>query len=152
MPLGYDFLYTDLHKPSKMINHRPLKWLELYFCLLLSVKHSSQSQWYAFWNSDTPTSQSPKQSSTEETNGQNNNDKAKKPSAAIQFRKVLQYLCVLYVHAIAILVSCPPQHHSIHIKYIQCLRCRMTILRCSNEWCRTKECTSSCNHQQTNYI
>ena len=107
-----------LHKPSKMIDHRRLKWLELYFCLLLSETHSSQSRWYPFWNSDAPTSQSLlKQSYTEETNSQNNNDKAKKPLAAIQFRKVLQYHCVLYVHAMAILVSCPPQHRSIHIKY-----------------------------------
>ena len=69
------------HEPPKTIGHRRSKWLELYFCLLLSESHSSRSQSYPFWNLDIPTSQSAqKQSSTEETNGQNKNDKAKQPT------------------------------------------------------------------------
>ena len=68
------------HKLPKIIGHRRSKWLELYFRLLLSESLSSQSHWYPFWNSDIPTSQSVlKQSYTEDTNGQNNDDKTKKP-------------------------------------------------------------------------
>ena len=65
----------------KMIGHRRSKWLELYFRLPLSESLSSQSHWYPFWNSDIPTSQSAlKQSYSEETNGENNDDKARKPT------------------------------------------------------------------------
>jgi len=56
------------HKLPKTIGHRHSKWLELYFCLLLSESLSSWSQWYPFWNSDIPSSQSAlKQSYTEES-------------------------------------------------------------------------------------
>ena len=66
------------HKLPKTIGHRRSKWLQLYFRLLLSESLSSRSQWYPFWNSDIPTSQSAlKQNYTEDTNGQ---DKAKKPT------------------------------------------------------------------------
>ena len=75
------------HKHTKTVAHHRSKWLELYFCLLLSESHSSQSQWYLFWNSDIPTSQSAlKQSYSETTGGQNSIDKANKLHlAAIQF-------------------------------------------------------------------
>ena len=103
MPLGYDNFNSSCtqkshqilvprlasvpHKPPKTIGHRRSKWLELYFCLLLAETRSSRSQWYPFWSSDIPTSQSAlKQSYTEKTNGQNNDDTAKSlHSAAIQF-------------------------------------------------------------------
>ena len=97
MPLGYDNfnssctqkshqilvprLMSVSHKLPKTIGHHRSKWLEHYFCLLFSETRSSQSQWYPFWNSDIPTSQSAlKQSYREKTNGQNNDDKAKKPT------------------------------------------------------------------------
>ena len=58
--------------------------------LLSSARRNTQlsvSVIYPFWSSDIPTSQSAlKQSYTEKTNGQNNDDKAKSlHSAAIQF-------------------------------------------------------------------
>ena len=69
------------HKLPKTIGHHRLKWLERYFCVLFSETRSSQSQWYSFWNSDIPTSQSAlKQSYREKTNDQNNDYKAKKPT------------------------------------------------------------------------
>ena len=69
------------HKPQKTIGHRRSKWLELYFRLLLSASLSSRSQWYPFWNLDIPTSQSAlKRSYSEETNSENNDDKARKPT------------------------------------------------------------------------
>ena len=69
------------HKLPKTTGHRRSKWLQLYFRLLLSESLSSRSQWYPFWNSDIPTSQSAlKQSYTEDTNGQNNDDKINKPT------------------------------------------------------------------------
>ena len=72
------------HKLPKTIGHRHSKQLELYFCPLLSETCSSRSQWCPFRNSDIPTSQPAlKQSYTEKTNGQNNNDKTKKPSHSI---------------------------------------------------------------------
>ena len=71
-------LVSVLHKLPKMIGHHRSKWLELYFRLLLLESPSYRSP---FWNSDIPTSQSVwKQSYTEGTNGQNNDDKVKKPT------------------------------------------------------------------------
>ena len=80
-------LVSVLHKHTKTVAHHRSKWLELYFCLLLSESHSSQSQWYPFWNWDIATSQSAlKQSYSETTGGQNSIDEASKlHSAAIQF-------------------------------------------------------------------
>ena len=63
-------------KPPNTIGHCRSIWIELYFCLLLSELSSSQSQWCPFWNSDIPTSQSALKKLTEETNGQNYDDKA----------------------------------------------------------------------------
>ena len=88
------------HKLPKTIGHRRSKWLQLYFRLLLSESLSSRSQWYPFWNSDIPTSQSAlKQSYTEDTNGQNNDDKAKKPtlgshSISVNYCNILVYFRV----------------------------------------------------------
>ena len=64
-------LASVLPKPSKTIGHCRSKWLELYFCLLLSESPSSQSQWYPFWNSDIP-----KKKLKDETNGENYDEKA----------------------------------------------------------------------------
>ena len=88
--------------PHKLPSHRCSKWLELYFLLLLSESPSSRPQWYPFWNSDIPTSQSVlKQSYTEETNRQNNNDKAKKPtldshSISVNYCNILAYFHVTH--------------------------------------------------------
>jgi len=72
------------HKLPKTIGHCRSKWLELYFHPLLSESLSSRSQWYPFWNSDIPTSQSVlKQSYTEET--VRITTKLSLHSAAIQF-------------------------------------------------------------------
>ena len=67
-----------------------------YFCLLFAETHSSRSQWYLFWNSDISTSQSAlKQSYTEKTNGQNNDDKVKKPTLS-SYSISVNYCNILY--------------------------------------------------------
>ena len=88
------------HKPLKTLGHRRSKWLELYFCLLLAERRSSRSQRCTFWNSDIPSSQPPlKQSYTEKTNGQNNDNKATKPthgshSISVNYCNILAYFRV----------------------------------------------------------
>ena len=58
-----------------------MTWNHLSLSFSASEWPSSRSQLYAFWISDIPTSQSAlKQSYTEETNGQNIDDKLKKPT------------------------------------------------------------------------
>ena len=90
------------HRLPKTIGHRCSKWLQLYFCLLLSESVCSRCQWYPFWNSDIATSQSAlKQSYTEDTNGQNNNDKAKKPtlgshSISVNYCNILAYFRITH--------------------------------------------------------
>ena len=90
------------HKLPKTIGHRRSKWLQHYFRLLLSESLSSGSQWYPFWNSDIPTSQSAlKQSYTEDTNGQNNDDKIKKPtlgshSISVNYCNILAYFHIMH--------------------------------------------------------
>ena len=70
-------LASVLPKPSKTIGHCRSKWLELYFCFLLSELPSSQSQWYPFWNSDIPISQSVLKKISEETNSEKYDDKVR---------------------------------------------------------------------------
>ena len=90
------------HKPPKTIGHCRSKWLELYFRLLLSESLSSQSHWYPFWNSDIPTLQSAlKQSYTEDTNCENNDDKTKKPtlgslSISVNYCNILAYFHITH--------------------------------------------------------
>ena len=90
------------HKLPKTISHRRSKWFQLYFRLLLSESVRSWPQWYPFWNSDIPTSQSAlKQSYTEDTNSQNNNNKAKKPtlgshSISVNYCNILAYFRITH--------------------------------------------------------
>ena len=90
------------YKLPKTISHRRSKWLQPYFRLLLSKSLSSRSQWYPFWNSNIPTSQSAlKESYTEDANGQNNNDKAKKPtlgshSISLNYCNILAYFRITH--------------------------------------------------------
>ena len=90
------------HKQPKTIGHHRSKWLQLYFRLLLSESLSSRSQWYLFWNLDIPTSQSAlKQSYKEDTNGQNNDDKIKKPilgshSISVNYFNLLVYFRITH--------------------------------------------------------
>ena len=80
------------------------------------------SQWYPFWNSDIPTSQSAlKQSYTEKTNGQNNDDKVKKPtlgSYSVNYCKILVYFCITHnKHP----EKCCEQNSSRHITQQVCI-------------------------------
>ena len=132
-------LASVLHKLPKTIGHRRLKWLELYFRFLLSESPSSQSQWYPFWNLDISTSQSVlKQSYTEETNGQNNDDKVKKPTLSShsismnycilayfcvtnnKFKAALTVLSVFLVHTTIRDNFSPKQPCSVFCKTVQC--------------------------------
>ena len=93
-PLHTDGIIMDAVPPLLIILHTAADLQQQQHCIfyihlnltqilphlfLLSESLSSRSQWYPFWNSDMPTSQSTlKQSYTEDANGQNNDDKAKK--------------------------------------------------------------------------
>ena len=67
-----------------------------------SHQQAKWSQWYLFWNSDIPTSQSAlKQSYTEETNCQKNDDKIKKPtlgshSISLNYCNILAYFRITH--------------------------------------------------------
>ena len=110
-------LVSFLHKPPKAVGHQRSKRFEFYFCLLLSETCSSWSQSYPFWSTDIPTSQSAlKQSFTEKTNGQDNDDKIKKFTLGnhLVFGSILLYFHVTNNKVMAVLTILNMYQTNIH--------------------------------------